>query len=148
MEHNRKKKQQEKNPVINNEDGLTISYDKDELIKHFPNLLTEIKGKRKSVKIDSVKEYDNAFPRELANPGAIDFIRRCTSEEEALSILDYLLKRKEISTKKYESLKEEICQENGLQKLINRHGGLKRPGYYERKYRSNINNIREEKEEK
>ncbi|MFX1323947.1 MAG: DUF2095 family protein, partial [Promethearchaeota archaeon] len=115
MENNRKKKQQEKNPVINNEDGLTISYDKDDLIKHFPNLLTEIKGKRKLVKIGSVKGYDNAFPRELVNPGAIDFIRRCTSEEEALNILDYLLKRKEISTKKYETLKEEICQENGLQ---------------------------------
>lgn len=144
MENNRKKKQQEKNPVISNEDGLTISYDKDELVKHFPNLLTEIKGKRKSVKIDSVKEYDNTFPRELVNPGAIDFIRRCTSEEEALNILDYLLKRKEISTKKYESLKEEICQENGLQKLINRHGGLKRPGYYERKFRSIINHQSEE----
>lgn len=114
------------------------------MVKHFPNLLTEIKGKRKSVKIDSVKEYDNTFPRELVNPGAIDFIRRCTSEEEALNILDYLLKRKEISTKKYESLKEEICQENGLQKLINRHGGLKRPGYYERKFRSIINHQSEE----
>lgn len=146
MENNRKKKQQEKNPVISNEDGLTISYNKDELVKHFPNLLTEIKGKRKSVKIDSVEDYDNTFSRELVNPGAIDFIRRCTSEEEALKILDYLLKRKEISTKKYESLKEEICQENGLLKLINRHGGLKRPGYYERKFRSIINHQSEEEE--
>ena len=53
MENNRKEKSEEKQPVISEEDGLTISYDKNELNKHFPNLLNEITGKKKSVKIDS-----------------------------------------------------------------------------------------------
>ena len=148
MDKNDEKKDPFKKANIEDKDGLKISYDKEELDEFFPHLVKEISGNQKSIKIDSVEmevetnlkkkyqEYKNTYPEELYNPGAVDFIRRCTTQEEALNILDYLLKRKEISTNDYKSFKKHILKENGLEDLINKHGGVKKPGYYEKKYRS------------
>ena len=77
----------------------------------------------------------------MINPGAIDFLRRCTQKEEAFEILDYLLKRNEITQQDYHKYKTIISQKGGLKRLINEFGGLKRPGYYMRKYyKKSINN--------
>ncbi|MHA1291139.1 MAG: DUF2095 family protein [Promethearchaeota archaeon] len=86
------------------------------------------------------KKKSNIIPKELIDPGAIDFIRRCTTKEEAFEILDYLLERKELSLNKYKNLKNNIKKEGGLEKLINKYGGLKKPGYYLEKYYKNLNN--------
>ncbi|MFW9941666.1 MAG: DUF2095 family protein [Candidatus Thorarchaeota archaeon] len=144
MENNRKDKKKEvKKPIIREEDGLTIIYDKNEFNEKFPHLITEIAGKKKSVKIDSIKTKANTtylnsnknHPKELVNPGAIDFIRRCTTIEEALNILDYLVKRRELSKSDYTSYKSQILEKEGLNEFINKHGGFKKPGYYEKKFR-------------
>ncbi len=144
-----KKKKGEKEPIkkikIENKNGLTFSYDKDNFNERFPHLITEIAGKKKSVKIESIEKinnpkrspYNEGLPKELLKPGAIDFIRRCSTNEEALNILGYLLKRNEITEKDYNNLKFEILKENGLQKVINEHGGFKKPGHYENKFRVN-----------
>ncbi len=146
MEENNKKKDDFKNVNIEEKDGLKISYDKNELKENFPHLVKEISRNQKSFKIDSVRmEIENTneensqisgnfSPDDLINPGAVDFIRRCTKTEEALEILNFLLKRKEISRSDYISLKNQILQENGLRNLVNKYGGFKRPGYYERKF--------------
>ena len=146
MEENNKKKDDFKKVNIEEKDGLKISYDKNELKENFPYLVKEISKNQKSVKIDSVRmeientndqnsqTSDNFSPDELINPKAIDFIRRCTKTEEALEILNFLLKRKELTCSDYISLKNQILQENGLRNLVNKHGGFKRPGYYERKF--------------
>ena len=145
MENNKKdKKKETKKPIIREENGLTITYYKNEFNENFPHLITEITGKKKSVKIDSIetnidtKRLNSNYkhhPRELVNPGVIDFIRRCTTIEEAISILDYLVKRKEISESNYTSYKNQIMKREGLREFINKHGGLKRSGYYEKKFR-------------
>ncbi|MFX0024842.1 MAG: DUF2095 family protein [Candidatus Hermodarchaeota archaeon] len=137
-----------KKPKIIDFDGLKIAYEKTELEKQFPNLMSEISNKKKSIKIDSVdfnieskskaknltKTED--YKEDLINPGVIDFIRRCTNNSEALEILEYLLKRKEINLEFYKKLKNQIRKKDGLEKLIKDCGGLKKPGYYERKYYS------------
>ncbi|TFG02847.1 MAG: DUF2095 domain-containing protein, partial [Promethearchaeota archaeon] len=135
-----------KKAKIEKDDGLNISYDKKELEKYLPHVMSEISKKEKKIKIDSVQykieqkiknekeELSTPLPNELINPGAIDFIRRCTNKKEAIEILDFLLKRKEVSTDEYKKLKNIILQKGGLKKLIDESGGLKRPGYYERKY--------------
>ncbi len=136
----------EKNIDVINEDGLEMSYDKAELKHQFPRLMCELSEKKKSLKIKAV-DYEiersdeepqlvqvNNYRKDLRNPGAIDFIRRCTENEEAFAILDYLLERKELTLQKYNVLKNRIKEEGGLQKLINECGGLKTPGYFERKY--------------
>ena len=146
---NNKKREKEsafKKANITDKNGLNISYDKKELESFMPNLISEISEKEKGLKIDAInyqiEEVDkksvqipqSCIPDELNNPGAIDFIRRCTNDEQAFEILEYLLKRKEISFKDYERYKNQILQENGLKKLIEESGGFKKPGYYERKY--------------
>jgi len=131
-------------------DGLKISYEKSTLKKKIPHLLEEISKNKKSLKIDSIitqgdhniedelHSWNDEFPKELYEPGQIDFIRRCKNSEEAFKILDYLLTRKEISQKEYDSLKTQIKTDKDLIKFINKHGGFKKPGYYERKFRNLI----------
>ena len=74
----------------------------------------------------------------MINPEAIDFLRRCHNNKEAFEILDYLLKRKELTLQDYNSYKKQIMQNGGLKKLIDESGGFKRLGYYERKFRSKL----------
>lgn len=146
MEQNNKEHKPNKNIKIENKERLTVSYNKKDFFKHFPYLRKEISDQTKSIKIDTLEdqiEWDHkeefhkskgCYPNELYNPGAIDFIRRCTKKEDAISILDYLIKRKEISEEEYNSYKYAVSEEGGLERLINESGGLKRPGYYMRKY--------------
>lgn len=144
MENNKKGKSKKSiKPEIKKENGLSITYDKKELYERFPHLINEITGKKKVVKIESVEGALNSInlnfgknhPRELVNPSAIDFIRRSKTIEEAFNILDYLLKRKEISKSSYKSIKSKIQQEKSLKSFIDKQGGFKSPGYYEKKYR-------------
>ena len=136
----------EKDIDVINEDGLRMSYDKAELESQIPRLMRELTEKNKSLKIKSI-DYEiercdegqnlvqvNNYRKDLRNPGTIDFIRRCTENEEAFAILDYLLERKELTLQEYNVLKNRIKEEGGLQKLINEYGGIKTPGYFERKY--------------
>jgi len=136
----------EKDIDVINEDGLKMSYDKAKIERQFPRLMRELSEKSKSLKIKAV-DYEiehcdeepqlvqvNDYCEDLRNPSAIDFIRRCTENEEAFAILDYLLERKELTLQEYNVLKNRIKEEGGLQKLISEYVGLKTPGYFERKY--------------
>ncbi|MHA2474298.1 MAG: hypothetical protein ACXAES_13820, partial [Promethearchaeota archaeon] len=99
-----KKNNKESEALITKENGLTISYKKNQFNEYFPTLLEEITGNKKKIKIESIESDLNPpstnrtdpIPNELMYPGAIDFIRRCSTKEEAISILDFLLKRREI----------------------------------------------------
>jgi hypothetical protein len=129
-------------------DGVKISYEKKELEQYIPHLFSEIQENKKKVKINSVKyeiEQDStlktqnqskSYPEELYNPKTIDFIRRCTNKEEAIEILDFLLKREEIEQDEYNKIKNQILKKGGLKILIDAHGGFKGPGYYEKKFRT------------
>jgi hypothetical protein len=144
--NNNNEKKETKEPKVKNKDGLNIAYDKGELKKFYPHLMDEISDQKKIVNIDSVKmeieqeiEEDevvqnNQIPTELINPGTIDFIRRCTNDNEAFEILDYLLNRNEITSEEYTTYKNQIQREGGLKKLIDKCGGPKKPGYYYEKY--------------
>jgi hypothetical protein len=132
---------------VEDKEGLTVSYKKEELLEHFPHLVEEVSEKKtKSIKIDMInnqiekihkekaQKVISNYPNELYNPGAIDFIRRCSEKEEAIIILDYLMNRNEISEENYKTYKNMILQEGGLERLIKESGGQKQPGYYLRKY--------------
>ncbi|MFW9971444.1 MAG: DUF2095 family protein [Candidatus Odinarchaeota archaeon] len=153
MNENNKKSKNFKKIEIEKSNGLKISYDKAEFGQQFPHLTEEISKQKKSLKIESIdidKEQKsekktpiskNLSPNELSNPGVIDFLRRCTKNKDAIDILDYLLKRNEISIQEYNKYKKIISQKGGLKQLIDQCGGLKRPGYYMRKYyKKEINN--------
>lgn len=146
MKKNNKNRKSTKKFIVEDKEGLTVSYDKEELYEKFPRLINEMTEKAKTLKINSIntqteqnfREEPNKpryiHPNELYDPGAIDFIRRCTKKEEAINILEYLLKRNEITQEEYIKIKIIISQEGGLKKLINEAGGPKKPGYYIEKY--------------
>ncbi|MFX1234685.1 MAG: DUF2095 family protein [Promethearchaeota archaeon] len=135
-----------KKPKIIDSEGLHISYEKNELEKQFPNLMSEISNKKNILKINSVNlsiepnSGDNKlnetqdYHEDLKNPGVIDFIRRCSTKNEAIEILDYLHKRKEITHQTYKKLRNQIQKKDGLKKLIEECGGFKTPGYYEKNF--------------
>ena len=146
MEQDKKENKSNKKIKIEDKEGLVISYNEEDFLKHFPHLRKEISDQMKSIKIDSIEDQieqvykdksyksESSYPKELFNPGVIDFIRRCSEKEEVIEILDYLLKRNEISDEEYNSYKNFISEEGGLERLIDESGGIKRPGYYMRKY--------------
>ncbi|MFX1429441.1 MAG: DUF2095 family protein [Promethearchaeota archaeon] len=153
MNKNEKNRKDHKKVEIEESNGLNISYNRTEFNKQFPHLIEEISKKKKSLKIDSInintdqtnmentQESNNSYPNELYNPGVIDFLRRCTENEDAINILDYLMRRNEITQQEYHNYRKIISQEGGLKQLIDQFGGLKRPGYYMKKYyKNNINN--------
>ena len=147
----RKETELKKNLDVTDEDGLKIAYDTEELERQLPQLMRELSKKKKSLKIEGVdyeieqtKEeikvnQDTKYYEDLLNPSAIDFIRRCTEKEDALAMIDYLLKRNELKPQDYNVLKGRIQEEGGLEKIISECGGLKTPGYYERKFARKIN---------
>ena len=152
MEREEKKETELKKYLdVTDEDGLKIAYDVEELGSQFPQLMRELSEKKSSLKIKGVdyeieqaKEepkvsQDTNFCEDLLNPGAIDFIRRCIEKEDALEILDYLLERNELNIQDYNVLKNRIKKKGGLEKIIAECGGLKKPGYYERKFSRKIN---------
>ena len=135
-----------KNLEISDEEGLNLSYDKSDLEAQFPQLMHELSVKKKTLKIEGVGdeiEPEQAeivgLPKEpycedLKNPGVIDFLRRCTETKDALKILDFLLEQKKLSPMDYHRIKNRLKEEGGLKELILESGGLKSPGYYERKF--------------
>ena len=153
---NKKLKKEKKgleSSTINEENGLNINYDKQELMDRYPNLMSEIDDGQKAMKIDAVQNKveqgitpDNEFKycEDLSNPGAIDFIRRCKTKEEAITVLDYLLNRKELSKENHTFLIKKVNEVDGLKNLIEQCGGHKTPGYYMKKYYSDqkINNLK------
>ncbi|MBY9010867.1 MAG: DUF2095 family protein [Candidatus Lokiarchaeota archaeon] len=148
-----------KNFDITDEDGLKIAYDTEELGNKFPQLMRELSEKKKSLKIkgvdydiEQVKDkpkvcQDTKYCEDLHNPGAIDFIRRCKKNEDALEILDYLLEKDELDIQDYNTLKNRIKEKGGLEKLLAEGGGLKTPGYYERKFPRKINILNNDQNE-
>jgi hypothetical protein len=101
---------------------------RDEFKKRFPTLAKEMEeGKGKA---DLEFEVEPPKPqRKFAgyDPNVIDFIRRCSGEEEALEIIEYLRGREEITVEEADRLRRQL-EEEGLRSF----GPKKEPGYYER----------------
>jgi len=131
---------------VQQKDGINVEYDEEDLQKKFPHLMSEMSNKEQSIKIDSItREIEKVknvassknevkIPNELINPGTIDFLRRCTTTEEAFEIIEFLLQKNELTREEYDDLHGKIMQEGGLKKLIEECGGFKKKGYYSRKY--------------
>lgn len=66
---------------------------------------------------------------ELFNPNIISFLRRCQKESEAIEIIDYMLKKGEITEEEAEKYKTQ-CKKEGVRSF----GTYKAPGYYEREF--------------
>ena len=99
-----------------------IEIDIEELRKKYPNLYRELMETR-GIKL-RFKDPLRGF-----QPGAVDFIRRAETKEQALEVIDYLERRGEITRDYAEELRD----------IINKHGPRffgekKEDGYYLKKY--------------
>jgi hypothetical protein len=100
--------------------------EKKEFKKKYPKLAEEMElgvGK-------SDLQFESEKPkRKFAgyNPNIIDFIRRCTNENQALEIIEYMKERNEITVLEAEKLLKQL-EDEGLRSF----GAKKTHGYYER----------------
>lgn len=96
----------------------------DEFRKRFPKLAEEIFG-GSSKKIELRVQMNLPDPWRGYVPTPIDYIRRCKTVEEALNVVDYLLRKGELSEEEAEELKK-ILRNGGIEVF----GGKKEDDYY------------------
>jgi len=102
--------------------------ERDEFKKRFPAIAKEVEeGKGKADLEFEVKPPKPQRRFAGYDPDVIDFIRRCSGEEEALEIIEYFRGREEITVDEAERLRRQL-EEEGLRSF----GSKKKPGYYER----------------
>ncbi len=109
-----------------------MEIDKEKFKKKYPKINEEIEQNSSKIKIDSV-EKKVELPKNNKNkenlrgydPTIIDFIRRCTTLEEADSIINYLEKRGEISKKYAKNIRDKI-KDKGIRSF----GPKKSENYY------------------
>ncbi len=105
--------------------------DKKSFKEKFPNLYREIEGGENKVAINSYRTDGEASEEASCdklrnfNPTVIDFIRRCDTEEEAKTIILFLEKRKEITSKRAAQLREQLKT-----KGVRSFGSKKENNYY------------------
>ena len=101
--------------------------------KLFPHLAEEMESGRSRVSVADVEEgpsgTDKGPKRKWAgyDPDATDFIRRCSTEEEAEEIITYLEERGEITPERASELRSQL-REKGLESF----GIRKEAGFYHR----------------
>jgi hypothetical protein len=102
--------------------------EKKEFKKKFPKLTAEIESGEGKAAIEFGAERP-APSRKFAGhePVSIDFIRRCTTEDQAYEIIEYLEKRGEVTKEAADELCKQL-REEGLRSF----GRKKGHGFYER----------------
>ncbi|MFA9436934.1 MAG: DUF2095 family protein [Candidatus Bathyarchaeota archaeon] len=102
--------------------------EKKEFKKKFPKLAAEIESGEGKAAIEFGAERP-APSRKFAGhePVSIDFIRRCTTEDQAYEIIEYLEKRGEVTKEAADELCKQL-REEGLRSF----GREKEHGFYER----------------
>ena len=97
----------------------------------FPNLAREMDSRESETKINSVRSApttsDKVASKKLTDytPDVVDFLRRCEKVEQAIEIIDYLEKKKEISSKFARKLRKQL-KERGVRSF----GSKKEDDYY------------------
>ena len=102
--------------------------EKKEFKKKFPKLATEMESGVGMADIEFAAEKPTPS-RKFAghDPDAIDFIRRCTTDDQAYEIIEYLEKRREVTKDAADKLYQQL-REEGLHSF----GQKKEHGFYER----------------
>jgi len=110
---------------------LDINFD--EFKKKYPYLANEMKEKKMHVKIDAVRPEPTDDSIETLSgyvPNAIDFLRRCNTNEDAKEIINFLETRSEISPEYANKLRLQLQQ-----KGVRSFGSKKIEDYYSKKFK-------------
>ena len=102
-------------------------FTKDEFRRLFPHLFREIEEKRMAMRITGTRstpeEAEKAVESKL--PTAVDYLRRCDTDEQAEEVINYLRSRGEITEEEANRLMTQL-RERGVRSF----GSRKTPGYY------------------
>ncbi|MDD1775900.1 MAG: DUF2095 domain-containing protein [Candidatus Methanomethylicus sp.] len=91
------------------------------LTEHEQRQTPPVKNQRiRKLKVDRGRSYE---------PSALDFLQRCSTNEEALEIISYLEKRGEITGALAESLRKKVAT-----KGVRAFGPKREPGYYHKAF--------------
>jgi len=107
--------------------------DRERFRRLFPHLAEEMEKGRSKIHIDHfrtrVEHEDRLTTRKWAGyaPEAVDFIRRCDTEEQAEEIISYIEERGEITAERASELRRRLRME-GLRSF----GGKKETDFYHR----------------
>jgi hypothetical protein len=102
----------------------------EEFEDQFPVLFREIREGEKNISESEMRTTSGSKKERKFQgyiPGVVDFICRCETEEEAVEIIDYMLKKGDL-TEKYATMLKNQLKEKGLEFF----GEHRAPGYYER----------------
>lgn len=108
-----------------------MKLDKETFKRLFPNLAKELESGENKISLNSVRTDiqvgEKAASKRFVHymPDAIDFIRRCDTEEQAEEIIAYLEKRGEIEQEYAEKLRKQL-KEKGIRSF----GSKKEENYY------------------
>ena len=105
-------------------------YTKDEFRKKFPKIAQEMGGTG-TVRIGAVRTSSKEAEKVAHSvhgyePSAVDYIRRCDSDEQALDIINFLEKKGDIEPEYANRLRTQLARQ-GLRSF----GAKKNPGCYE-----------------
>ncbi len=101
----------------------------DDFAKRFPNLLKELEKEGLSIEGVRQEAKDSGKDEILGEfgPVVLDFLRRCSSEEEALEVIAFLESNGDIDKVHAAKLRSQL-----LERGLSSFGSKKEPGYYER----------------
>ncbi len=133
-------------------DKRSIEYSRDEIETLLPNLAEELTKSQEFSENQTISKPEDPLrtrdevkkaiqsrydpDTELFLPRTEDFLRRCSTDEEAFEIIDYQLKIHEITEEQANKLRD-LCKKYGV-----RHFGQKKEwGYYEKTYRTKRNSV-------
>jgi len=108
------------------------SIKREEFRRRFPYLAEELDQSKMKLQVDSVRSVSEEAEKAASNfsgyaPTAIDYLRRCDSEEDALSTISYLESKGEIATEYANKLRDQL-RTQGLRSF----GSRKEDDYYQR----------------
>ena len=104
---------------------------REELRRRFSNTMVEIDEQRSVIRIGAVRTEKEAAEKATHSvhgyePTAVDFIRLCDTDEQALEILNFLEVKGDINSSYAKRLREQLVRQ-GLRSF----GKKKSPGCYE-----------------
>jgi len=110
-----------------------MEFDRKRFRKMFPHLTEEVDSSQQRIAISSVRSDVNIGEQASSKrfdgyvPDAIDFIRRCDTEQQAEEIINFLEKRKEINREYARKLRTQLKT-----KGVRSFGPKKQDDYYSR----------------
>jgi len=98
---------------------MKLEFNVEDFKKKFPHLYREIVEGKMTIRVGFRRELETKMPT------AIDYLRRCDTDEQGREVINYLLKRGEISQEEAERLMKQLEAEG-----IRSFGSRKTLGHY------------------